>query len=129
MIVTDPTRMNQTFAAAFNSRNVDNMLALYEPEATHVDPLGNAVTGLHAIRKDLEQLAQIPGTMTSLNNFCLVNADLALLRADWVISVDGQEVATGSTAELARRQPDGRWLYVIDHAGGASLPRVSHAAS
>jgi hypothetical protein len=25
----------------------------------------------------------------------------------------------GESAEVARRQPDGRWLYVVDHPMGA----------
>ncbi len=31
---------------------------------------------------------------------------------------------TGSAIEVARRQPDGRWLFIIDHAAGASVPSV-----
>jgi ketosteroid isomerase-like protein len=27
--------------------------------------------------------------------------------------------ATGQTAEVLRRQPDGRWLYINDHPAGA----------
>ena len=71
------------------------------------------------------QLLQTPGTMTSKNNFCVLQGNLALLRADWEIVDDtGSIIVSGSSAELVRRQPDGRWLNVIDHAAGAGLPRV-----
>lgn len=127
MSVTDPARMNEAFAEAFNSRNVDNLLALYEPEAVlRVDGSERSLKGLAAIREELEQLLLAPGMMTSRNNFCVAHGDLALLRADWKLATDdGAVIASGSSAEVIRKQPDGKWLYVIDHAAGAALPRVA----
>ena len=31
---------------------------------------------------------------------------------------------SGITAEVARRQPDGRWLYVIDNPYAVALPEI-----
>ena len=122
--VTAPERMNAAFAQAFNSREIDNLLGLYEPDAVlRTDGSGNDLKGLAAISQALAQLLQAPGTMASRNHFCIVHGDLALLRADWeLVADDGTRVVAGSSAELIRRQVDGRWLYVIDHAMGASLP-------
>ena len=125
MSVIEPRQMNEAFARAFNSRNIENLLALYEPGAMlRVDGSEKTLIDLAAIAGELEQFLQAPGTMTSNNNFCIEHGDLALLRADWELVADGVAVASGSTAELVRRQPDGCWLYVIDHAVGAGLPRV-----
>jgi len=110
MTVTDPRQMNEAFAHAFNSRNPGALFAFYEPDA---------------IAGELRQLLQTPGTMTSKNNFCILQGNLALLRADWEIVDDtGRIIVSGSSVELVRRQSDGRWLYVVDHAAGAGLPRV-----
>jgi ketosteroid isomerase-like protein len=62
--------------------------------------------------------------MVSMNNFCVVHHDLALLRADFTLRDGNKVIASGSTAELVRKQADGSWLYVIDHAAGASIPSV-----
>lgn len=126
MTVTDPRQMNEAFARAFNDRNISRLLALYEPEAVlRVDGSDKDLVGPDAIAGELQHLLQMPGTMTSRNNFCVVQGNLALLRADWAL-VDDKDasVVSGSSAELVRRQSDGRWLYVIDHAVGAGLPRV-----
>ncbi|WP_275187824.1 nuclear transport factor 2 family protein [Bradyrhizobium sp. CSA112] len=127
MTVTEPAQMNEAFAQAFNSRNIDNLLALYEMDAVlRVDGSERSLIGLDAIAGDLQRLLQAPGTLTSRNNFCVQHSDVALLRADWELRTqDGSIVASGSSAELVRRQSDGTWRYVIDHAVGASLPRVS----
>lgn len=120
-----PRDMNPTFARAFNSRSLDNMLALYEPEAVLLtDGSGREARGLKAIAGELTKLLQAPGTMTSVNNFCVVHGDLAMLRADFILRDGDNVIVQGSTAELVRRQADGTWLYVIDHAAGASLPPV-----
>jgi len=125
-MVALPAQMNEMFARAFNRRSIDALLALYEPHAIlRVDGSERSHTGLDAIREELEKLLQLPGTMTSVNNFCVVQDELALLRADWVLTgEDSSTVTSGSSAEVVRRQPDGTWRYIIDHAVGGGLPRV-----
>lgn len=127
--VRSPDRMNAAFAEAFNSRDIAHLLQLYEPEAVLcATKRGAAQVGIGAIEKALQQLLKMPGRMVSHNHFCLVHDNLALLRADWQLAADdGAIVASGSSAELIRRQNDGRWLYVIDHALGASLASLSTA--
>ncbi|WP_220808594.1 nuclear transport factor 2 family protein [Delftia sp. UME58] len=119
--ITSPEHMNSAFADAFNSRSLAHLLALYEPGAVlRTSGDGTNHTGLDAITSALSQLLQAPGRMASRNHFCIIHGDLALLRADWELTTDdGAVVASGSSAELVRKQGDGRWLYVIDHAVGA----------
>jgi uncharacterized protein (TIGR02246 family) len=121
--------MNAAFAEAFNSRDITHLLRLYEPEAVLCATKSGAVqVGIDAIEKALRQLLQMPGRMVSHNHFCLIHDNLALLRADWRLAADdGAIVASGSSAELIRRQNDGRWLYVIDHALGANLESLPTA--
>ena len=127
MTVTVPIQMNEAFARAFNSRNIEKLLALYEPDAVlRIDGGEKSFAGITAIATELTNLLSTSGTMISQNNFCIQQGNLALLRADWTLTGgDGAIIAAGSSVELARQQADGSWLYVIDHAAGAGLPRVS----
>lgn len=124
--VMKPGEMNETFAAAVNSRNIENLLALYEPGAVLMtDGLDSKCTGKDEIAAALRKLLDIPGRMVSKNNFCIEHGDLALLRADYgFVQEDGSWEVSGSSAEIVRKQADGSWLYVVDHATGASLPRI-----
>lgn len=123
--VTEPQEMNMTFARAFNSRDIENFMALYEPDAQLcADDAGTVHIGLDAIRAELDGLLRAPGTMHSVNNFCLRFENIALLRADWQLEHEGTVIASGGSAEVVRHQPDGRWLYILDHAMGASRPTV-----
>ncbi|GLQ54027.1 YybH family protein [Devosia nitrariae] len=122
--VERPEAFNETWARAFNTRELDHLLALYEDEAILADAT-RTVRGKAEIAFFLGEFLKVPGTLSGRNNFCLQLGDLALLRADWVLrDPDGNQIMSGSSAEIIRRQPDGNWLYAIDHAAGASLPAV-----
>ncbi|HEV2506664.1 MAG TPA: nuclear transport factor 2 family protein [Mesorhizobium sp.] len=119
--VYQPAEMNGAFAAARNAGNLDELLSLYEDDAQLlVDASGVALTGKAAIAAELQKLIKLPGTMVSNNTFCVAHGDLALLRADFTLS-DGKGIVfySGFTAEIIRKQADGSWRYVIDHAGAS----------
>jgi len=123
--VNAPAEMNETFARAFNSRAISNLMALYEDDAVLCVAAERTARGKTEIAAELRALLQTPGTMISRNNFCIEHGDIALLRADYAIrDATGTIILSGSSAEIARRQADGSWLYVVDHATGASLPRL-----
>ncbi|HKY21785.1 MAG TPA: hypothetical protein VJM31_11275 [Vicinamibacterales bacterium] len=123
--VNMPHEMNQTFAHAFNTRDLNNLMALYEDKAVLRIDAEKTFTGKAVIAIELRKLLLLPGKMLSHNNFCIEHGDIALLRADHsIVNADGVTIFSGSSAEVVRRQPDGSWLYIIDHAMGATLPRV-----
>lgn len=116
-----PADMNETFAAIRNSGDVGALLALYEEDARLlVDSSGAGFSGKAAIAEELERLVRMPGTMRSQNTFCVEHGDLALLRADFaIVDEEGTILYSGFTAEIVRKQADGTWLYVVDHAGAS----------
>ncbi|WP_234710640.1 nuclear transport factor 2 family protein [Sinorhizobium arboris] len=57
MSVSEPAQMNEAFARAFNSRNIENLVELYEPEAIlRVNDDDRNLVGIEAIRDALHQL-------------------------------------------------------------------------
>lgn len=121
--VIRPADINAAFAAAYNAERPEGFLGLYEPDATIVDRHAAEHRGHEAILRELGGLASLGGTMTSTNRYALVSGEMALLSADWTIETRNPAGApltiSGRSAEVARRQPDGRWLYVLDHPFGA----------
>lgn len=119
-----PAQMNGIFAAAYNSGAVENLLALYEPQAVLITQAGESLIGLEAIKSELQNLLKLGGEMTSENQYALQMENIALLRAKFVLKTttpkgDPLEI-TGNTSEVVRQQSDGRWLYIIDHPFGAN---------
>ncbi|QBD79548.1 DUF4440 domain-containing protein [Ktedonosporobacter rubrisoli] len=123
--VSSPEQMNRFFAAAFNSGELEKLLALYEPEAGAVELSGEVSIGEDALKQHLQGLLAFRGQMVSENQYAYRVGDIALLRAKWHLVTrgeDGEPVEfEGTSSEVVRRQPDGRWLYVIDHPFGGSL--------
>lgn len=120
MKVMAPQEMNATFEEAYNSREIERLMALYEPEAMMAPSPGKRVVGLSAIREVLQRLLAIDGRMTCRNLYCMRVDRIALLQAEWKLSgtrPDGKPVEMSSrTAEVVRQQEDGSWRYIIDHA-------------
>ncbi len=117
--------MNATFAAAFNTGRIEELLALYEPSALLVGEGDVHRRGLDAIRAELEGLLALKGHMVSTNVYALTVGNLAMLSAEVLLEGRGPDGAPwrmeSRTAEVVRQQEDGRWLYLIDHPAGARL--------
>jgi ketosteroid isomerase-like protein len=104
-----------------NNRDIDGLMALYAEDATMVLVDGSTVTGLSAIREEWSALLAMNGHITLRSRFAIAAGDLAVLSNEWTFEVGGEQLSS-VTAEVARRQPDGGWLYVIDHPYAGSEP-------
>ncbi len=104
---------------AFNAGDADALVALYETDATMATPGGIFVTGHTAIREQWAGFIALGGRITMVTRHAAESGDIALLSNDWHFVADGMEFSS-RTSEVARRQPDGTWRYVIDHPYGGA---------
>jgi uncharacterized protein (TIGR02246 family) len=123
LAATEPEHIHGLFEQAFNAGDVEALLALYEPDAALVPQPGTVVEGTAAIRDSLRWFLDRGGKITLDTKLVLCVGDLAFLANRWSLTggtmPDGSPAELGATtAEVARRQPDGTWLYVIDNAWG-----------
>lgn len=120
MKVHDPERMHAVFAEAYNAGNLEDLVALYEPDAVLIPQPGQRVEGISAIRESLAGFVNLQGSMQIDTLSCLRSGDLALLQAKWHLSATGPDgkpfELSSRTAEVVRKQSDGSWLYVLDNA-------------
>jgi uncharacterized protein (TIGR02246 family) len=97
-----------------NNRDLDRLMALYAEDARMVTMDGSIAEGLDAIREQWAWLLAQDGHMTVQSNYAIELGDLAILSNSWTFRA-GDEQMSGTTAEVARREPDGSWLYIVDH--------------
>lgn len=125
MCVDDPQELGRLFAERVNAGDLEGLLSLYEESATFVGPDGGAASGSDAIRERLEGLLAMAPEITPTSSRAVMAGEIALMSNRWRISLGGGDGAPmaldGASTEVARRQPDGGWLYVIDN------PSVVHA--
>lgn len=115
-------QLHRRFEHAFNAADLEALVALYEDDAALIPQPGTLVRGKEQIRSALQQFLDIGGTMRLETKDVVEVGELAYLINRWSLTgtdPDGEAINMGAvTAEVARRQSDGSWLYVIDNAWG-----------
>ncbi len=125
MTTSDPKDLHRVFAECVSAGDLEGVIALYEEGATLVGPDGAHATDGRAVRECLESLLAMAPQITPISSQALVVGDIALMSNRWRMTFgqngDGHTGFEGSSTEVARRQPDGTWLYVIDDPASATF--------
>jgi uncharacterized protein (TIGR02246 family) len=120
MSATTPEQIHRLFEEAFNAGDLDGLMELYESNAALVAQPGSVAHGSEQARAALQGFLALKGRIMLNTKLVFIVGDLAYLSNTWSLSgtgPDGNPVSLGATtAEVARRQADGRWRYVIDNA-------------
>ena len=103
----EPNDLEKFFVERANAGDVEGLVALYEPNAIVAYGNGEVAIGLNQIREFfIKFVADRPQLDQSLQAEALRSGDIALTSS---------QLSNGDvTAEVARRQPDGSWLWVVD---------------
>src|SRR5688572_26575891 len=108
-----PQDLEQLLVSRQRAGDVEGMAALYESDAVLDCGEGQLIEGREAIRAFFERLV---GTG---RKFEYGNQQAAVISAD--LALTSTRLPDGTvTAEVARRQRDGTWLWVIDRFSIAS---------
>ena len=103
-----PEDLARLFVQRAQAGDAQGLAELYEPDAVLAFPPGSVTIGRDAIRTVFEQmLAQPPRFQVEEPLPTVRNGDLALTSTR---PADN----TGGRVQVARRQPDGTWLRIID---------------
>ena len=103
----NPADLARLFLDRANAGDVAGVVALYEADAVLAFPPGQITVGADAIREVYERfLSQRPTLTSAGQSEPLVNKDVALTST--------RLPGGGATVEVARRQPDGTWLWAVD---------------
>ena len=102
-----PEDLGRYFLERANAGDVEGLVALYEPGAVLAFPPGRLATGHDEIRRVYaELLADKPSFSSAGQQPVIRNGGLALTST--------RLPGGGATVEVARRQRDGSWRWVID---------------
>ncbi|GAA3775585.1 hypothetical protein GCM10022225_74440 [Plantactinospora mayteni] len=104
---THPEDLSRLIVERLNAGDVDGLTALYEPHGVLALPDGEIATGSDEIRRAYQRMvADRPQFEPGIQQPTLLSGGLALTSS---------RLANGVvTVEVARRQADGTWLWVID---------------
>ena len=116
-LALNPEDLARFFTSRANAGDVEGLVALYQFDAVLSGPDGETIEGTEAIRAFYSKLlADRPQFKPGDQRPALCQDDLALTST---------RLSNGTvTAEVARRQPDGTWLWVIDQPTIARLDGI-----
>ncbi len=103
-----PEDLTRLFVERANAKDAEGLALLYEPDAVLAYPPGATTAGRAAIQKLYEQmLAKVP-------RFEPEEPLPAPRSGDLAIAATRRRDGKGLRIQVARRQPDGSWLRVLD---------------
>ena len=113
--------------AAVSAGDIEGALAAFEPNAAMVAQPGVTVSATEALRGAFQQFLAINPKITATGHETVQAGDMALHSFTWIMAgkaPDGSAIEqSGFSVAVLRKQPDGRWLIVIDNPFGDMLLR------
>jgi uncharacterized protein (TIGR02246 family) len=121
MASADPRENHRRFQDAWNTRDVEALLDLYDENAVYVASAEQELRGREAIRAMLEPMTAL-GIENRLELLRLTqNGDTALERTRWTMQFPGEDGKTneqsGFSTVVLRRGSDDRWRMILDDPG------------
>ncbi len=111
--------------AAVSARDIEGILATYEPGAVLAGQPGKPAMGTQALRESFKQFLALDPKIAVTSHDVIQADDIALHSYTWKMSgkaPDGTPIEQhGLSVVVLRKQPDGRWLMVIDNPFGDRL--------
>ncbi len=103
-----PEDLTRLFVARANAGDAAGLAALYEVDATVAYPPGGVTHGRPAIQRLYERM------LTKVARFEPEESLPPLLASDLALCSTRRRDGKGIRLQVARRQPDGSWLRVLD---------------
>lgn len=103
-----PEDLMRLFVERANAHDAAGLAALYEPDAVLGYPPGQTTVGRDAIQAVFEQM------LAANLDFKLEEALPTLVNGDLALTATRSADKMGVRTQVARRQPDGSWLRIID---------------
>lgn len=104
----DICRLFQLFMA---EGDLDSVMSLYDPDAVFVNQSGEVTKGRHDLRQELAPIVGAKARFDFDIKQVVQTGDIALMHTKWAVSAP--QPMTVYAIEVARRQPDGTWCWLI----------------
>jgi ketosteroid isomerase-like protein len=122
---TKPEDVIPQLVERFNSRKIEEMMALYAPDAVFVANDGRTITDRNEFAAQFQRDMDLGLPLKANVRHVFVGSDTAQIVLDWSIDgkgPDGKDIHLGGTAsDVVRRGADGFWRYIIDNNQGTAV--------
>jgi len=121
-MVTRPEELYPALSEAYNAGDLEAVVSFYDPKAAVVIKPGRVTGSPVELRGALHHLLARGYRLNVDPRTFIPSDDVVLVQGTFTLSGRGEDGApferTSRFADVLRRQPDGRWLIVIDNPYG-----------
>jgi uncharacterized protein (TIGR02246 family) len=121
----DVLSLVQKMTNAFVNKDIEGVMACYEPQAVVVFEPEQPVSNPNVLREMFTAMSMINPVFSYTGHEVFVAGDIATHIAPWGMvgtAPDGTEIKqSGLSVAILRKQEDGEWLMVIDNPHGQFL--------
>jgi ketosteroid isomerase-like protein len=111
MSAKSPEDICRLFQQYMAEGDIDLVLSVYDPEAVFLNQSGEVKQGRQGLRQELAPFATAK-TIFDFNILQVIQSgDIALMHTKWQVS--SPQPMSVYAIEVARRQPDGTWRWLI----------------
>ena len=111
MPARSPEEICRLFQQYMAEGDIESLLSIYDPEAVFLNQSGEAKKGRHGLKQELAPLAAAKAIFNFNVKQVIQSGDIALMHTHWTVS--SPEPMSVYAIEVARRQPDGTWCWLI----------------
>lgn len=111
MPANSPEDICRLFQRAMADGDLESVLSLYDPEAVFVNQAGELTRGRRGLRQELAPFAAMKARFDYAIKQVVETGDIALMHTQWKVS--GTQPMTVYAIEVARRQANGTWRWLI----------------
>lgn len=111
MPAKSPEEICRLFQQYMAEGDIESLLTVYDPEAVFLNQSGEAKQGREGLRQELTPFAAARARFDFEVKQVIRSGDIALMHTEWKVSSPQQ--MSVYAIEVARRQPDGTWCWLI----------------
>jgi uncharacterized protein (TIGR02246 family) len=111
MPATNPEEICRLFQQYMAEGDLESALSVYDPDAVFLNQSRDVSKGREGLRQELAPLAAMKVRFDFKVKQVIETGDIALMHTEWTVS--GPEPMKVYAIEVARRQQDGNWCWLI----------------
>jgi uncharacterized protein (TIGR02246 family) len=123
MPAKSPEEICQLFQQYMARGDMDSLLSVYDSEAVFLNRAGEVKKGRQGLREELEPFVAAKAFFEFRIRQVIRSGDIALMHTEWVVS--SPEPVSVYAIEVARRQSDGTWCWLIGDPFTVGRPSTS----
>jgi uncharacterized protein (TIGR02246 family) len=113
MLAKSPEDICRIFKQAMAEGDLELVLSIYDPEGVFLNESGEVTNGRDELKQQLAPRAAMKTRFDYDITQVVQTGDIALMHTEWTVSGPQQQQQKVHAVEIARRQHDGTWRWLI----------------